>query len=138
MTYMDDFFKDKQVAKDPDSKYALESDKWDRKKATSIEKELKEYRLAAKELQKHTATGHEAVRDALMALFKVVPQLRDPKEVRPSFLVNHRVEQEMMELKEYQQLHEATRGEIGCGCGGLQLLGDRPKRGPGFCDLERL
>lgn len=111
MTYMDDFLKNKQVRKDPDSKYALESDKWDRKKAASIEKELKEYRLAAKELQKHADTGQEAARDALMALFKVSPQLRDPKEVRPSFLVNHRVEQEMMELKEYQQLHEATRGD---------------------------
>jgi len=111
MTYMDDFLKSKEVRKDPNSKYALESDKWDRKKAADIEKELKEYRLASKDLQQFTETGHEALRDALLALFKIVPQLRDPKEVRPSFLINHRVEQEMMELREYQNLHSVTRGD---------------------------
>ena len=125
MTYLDDFFSKKETRKDPDSRYALKSDKWDRRKAKEIDAELKEYQLASGELYKHAPTGHEAMRDTLMALFKVQPELRDPKEIRPSFLINHRVEEELFNLKEYERLHGSTRGDaIAAGLAAVDLEPD--------------
>lgn len=111
MSYLDDFFKDKTVRANPESKYALETDKWDRKIAQDIYREIREYQVATKALGGIAQTGPEALRDALISLFKFKPELRNPKEVRPSFLINHRVESEMMKLKEYEKLHASTRGD---------------------------
>lgn len=111
MKYLDEFLNNKSVRQNPDSKYAISHDKWDKRKASDIAAELVDFQQASNELYKVAKTGHEALRDTLLALFKVSPQLRDPKEVRPSFLINHRIEQEMMELPEYQKLHGTTRGD---------------------------
>lgn len=109
--FLKSFLKNKEVRRDPTSKYALVNNKWDREKASRIADEIREYRVASDALNTVAATGHEALRDTLLALYKVRPELRDPKEIRPSFLVNHRVEQEMMDLREYEKLHALTKGD---------------------------
>ena len=109
--FLRNFFENKEVRRDPNAKYAIQNNKWDRDKASKIADEIREYRVASNALSAVADTGHEALRDALLALFKVRPELRDPKEIRPSFLINHRVESEMLELKEYEKLHAVTRGD---------------------------
>ena len=109
--FLRNFFENKEVRRDPNAKYAIQNNKWDRDKASKIADEIRECRVASNALSAVADTGHEALRDTLLALFKVRPELRDPKEIRPSFLINHRVESEMLELKEYEKLHAVTRGD---------------------------
>lgn len=97
--------------RDPETRYAVQRNQWDRRVVNSLEREMKEFVLASKDLHKVTDTGIEAMGDALMGMFKVQPHLKPAKDVRPSYLVNHRVMGEFLELNEYEGLHDSASGD---------------------------
>jgi uncharacterized protein with von Willebrand factor type A (vWA) domain len=110
MGFLESFLNNRQVRKDPSTKYCVDSNKWDRQTKEEIEEQVKDYVLATNRLTDKVDTGYEAMSDTLLTLFKAAPKLRDPKEIRPSYLVNHRVMQEMFEVKELQ---DARRNSVG-------------------------
>jgi uncharacterized protein with von Willebrand factor type A (vWA) domain len=110
MAFMDDFLSSRQVRKDPSTKYSVQSNKWDRQTKDEVEEQVKDYIIATQRLTSHVDTGYEAMSDTLLSLFKAAPKLRDPKEMRPSYLINHAVMNEMHKLKE---MDEARRSSVG-------------------------
>lgn len=109
--FLDDFLGNKQVRKDPEAKFSIEGNKWDRHTRDRIAANVKEFAVAAQELAGQVDTGFEAMSDTLLALFKVNPQLRDPKAMRPSYLINHAVSGELMKLKEYEKARTSSVGD---------------------------
>ena len=114
--YMDRFLSDRKVRKDPNNKFSVKHDKWDKRTANQISSEVKAYTLAEKELSKAVDTGYEAMNDTLFALFKASPHLKESSEMRPSYIINHRVMDEMMKMKEYEGCRDLSIGDpIGAG-----------------------
>lgn len=110
MGFMDDFLSDRRVRKDPSTKYSVQSNKWDRQTKDEVEEQVKDYVIATNRLTDKVDTGYEAMSDTLLSLFKASPRLRDPEEMRPSYLVNHSVIKELQSLKE---MDEARRSSVG-------------------------
>lgn len=97
--------------RNPDTRFSVKRDRWDKQIASKMEREMKEFVLASKDLQGITDTGLEAMLDTFAATFKVIPHLKEGKEMRPSYLVNRRVMGELVELNEYEELHGANCGD---------------------------
>lgn len=109
--FLDDFLGNKKIRKDPEAKFSVEGNKWDRHTRDRITANVKEFAVAAEELAGQVDTGFEAMSDTLLALFKVTPKLRDPKSMRPSYLINHAVSSELMKLKEYDKARGVSVGD---------------------------
>lgn len=73
--------------------------------------QVKDYLIAAQELSGKVDTGWEAMSDTLMAMFKASPKLRDSDQVRPSYLINLKVMEEMFKLKEFDQARRYSIGD---------------------------
>lgn len=111
MSFLDDFLSNREVRKDPSSKYCIESNKWDRQTKDEVEEQVKDYILATDELTNKVSTGYEAMSDTLLTLFKASPKLRNQTDIRPSYLINHKVMQEMFELSELQDARRTSVGD---------------------------
>jgi uncharacterized protein with von Willebrand factor type A (vWA) domain len=109
--FLDRFIQNTNPSADPDAKFVFEHDKWDRKMADKIEREIADYRLAADSLKDITHTGYEAMVDTVFSLFKAAPSLRPQQEIRPSYLIDHKIMDEMVELKEYEKLRPSAKGD---------------------------
>lgn len=107
---VDDFLKKGRMA-DPESKNTLHADRWDREDYNSVLSEMKELSNAEGELYKHVETGAAAMEDTFFGLMKAVPELKSPKEVRPTYLINRSVMEEAMDLKEYDELRIYSVGD---------------------------
>lgn len=115
-SFLERFAKDRKVRRDPSTKFAVSHDKWDRRTADQIAEEVKDYKMAERELGNKVKTGYEAMTDTLFSLFKANPHLKDPKQVRPSYMINHRVVDEMMKLKEWARGRDISIGDpVGAG-----------------------
>lgn len=114
--FLNRFTKNRKSRRDPATKFTVAHDKWDRRTADQISEEVKDYKMAERELGRKVKTGHEAMIDTLFSLFKANPHLKDPKTVRPSYTINHRVVTEMMNLKEWDKCRDISIGDpIGAG-----------------------
>lgn len=111
MGYMDDFIRNKKVRKDPETKHVVVRDKWDRGMVADLERELKQYKYAQKDLTEITHTGYEAMADAALSLFKASPHLKHPNDIRPSYMVDHVVMDELLDMKEFENLHMTSTGD---------------------------
>ena len=95
----------------PESRHVVQRDKWDRGSVEKIEKEMKEFNLAAKDLQEAAHTGSECMSDTFLELFKVNPELKPGNEIRPSYQINQKVMQEFTDDQEYDSLHNSSMGD---------------------------
>lgn len=110
--FMSEFLKRKgPVRKDPETRQTVKRDKWDKDVLHHLEREMKEYNLASKDLHNVVGTGLEAMSDTFLSIFKVAPHQKNPNEVRPSYKVNHAVIGEMLGLTEYEELHGTAQGD---------------------------
>ena len=91
-------------------KKVIRSDKWDMEDWGEIIREDKMFSTADDKLTNFTPTGHEAMIDQFMALFKARPELLSEDEIRPSYLINQVVMDEAMGCPEYRDLrrHSVT------------------------------
>ena len=111
MSFLENFLSNHTVRKDPASKQCVEVNKWDQQTQDQILDQVKDYVIAAQELGDKVDTGWEAMSDTLMAMFKAAPKLRDSKAVRPSYLINLKVVEEMFKLKEFDQARRYSVGD---------------------------
>lgn len=109
--FLDRFIQNSNPLVDPDSKFVFEHDKWDKQVADKIADEIKEYNIAKDDLKEITHTGHEAMVDSLYSLFKAMPSLRPQGEIRPSYLIDHKIMEVMTGLKEYEKFRPTTKGD---------------------------
>jgi uncharacterized protein with von Willebrand factor type A (vWA) domain len=96
----------------PEGKYAVKRDQFDQEDYNAIVQELKELALAERDLANVAETGAPAIGDTFSALLKANPKLKDPNNMRPSYLVNHVVMEEAMGLNEYEELRVHTTGDV--------------------------
>lgn len=94
------------------SKLSIQHDDWDFTDWSKIIAEMQTLSLADDKLTAFTPTGHEAMADTFFSLYKAMPTMEDKKNMRPSYLVNHRVAQEVSELKEYTDLRTYSALDI--------------------------
>lgn len=104
MDFLDDLLNNKKNKPEDGAKLTINHDKWDFSDWGKIITDMKELSNADDRLTDFTPTGHEAMTDVFFSLYKAMPKLRDQKDIRPSYLVNHRVMSETHELKEYEEL----------------------------------
>src|SRR5690606_41134295 len=107
------------VKKVPESKRTVEHDKWDEEDYQAILMEVKPLSVAEDKLSEYVETGDSAMADTYFSLSKVVVELKDEKDIRPSYLVNRTVMSESHDLKEYKELRLNTEGDpiaaaLGC------------------------
>lgn len=93
------------------SKTTINNDKWDRADYNKVLNEMKDLSAAETKLHNFVDTGDSAMADTFYALMKAQPQLRDPNEIRPSYLVNRTVMDEAMKLNEYEELRIYSTGD---------------------------
>lgn len=95
------------------SRYSVDNDRWDRQDFEKILKNQPEVSAARKKLADNIAgeLGYDEGADAYWLLRKINPQLVEDHEVRPSRLLNKRVNTEMLELPEYAQVRRWTQGD---------------------------
>jgi len=111
LSFLEDFLSNQSVRKNPAAKSCIEGNKWDQQTQAQIMDQVKDYLIAAQELSGKVDTGWEAMSDTLMAMFKASPKLRDSDQVRPSYLINLKVMEEMFKLKEFDQARRYSIGD---------------------------
>lgn len=112
--FLDEFFGEDHYRPKtlPESKHTVKNDKWDQEDYDSILKEMKELSIAEDRLSDVVDTGSSAMGDEFFSLVKAYPQLKDPREVRPNYLINHTVMGEAMDLKEYEELRIHSTNDV--------------------------
>lgn len=108
--YVDNYIK-KGRPMDPETKNTIHSDQWDREDYNSILSEMEELSNAEGELYKHVETGSDAMEDMYFGLVKAMPEIKDPKDIRPTYLINRAVMDEALTLKEYDELRLYSVGD---------------------------
>jgi uncharacterized protein with von Willebrand factor type A (vWA) domain len=104
-SFLEDFFQDPLATKvDKKSKNTILHDQWDREDYLSILSEMKEFSKAEDRLTDAVKTGSSAMADTFFGLLKANPELKDAKHVRPSYMLNHKVMSEAINLKEFEEL----------------------------------
>src|SRR5947209_7880793 len=112
--FLQAFLGKKHVHPDRLSKYTLHADKWDLADVKRLIEEFQEFAVSQDDLVKVTETGDYFFHDAWFSLFKANPELKNRKEVRPTYQINHMVSEEAMGLTEYMELRDMCVGdEIG-------------------------
>ena len=119
--FMDDFFggTNRPVRKNPNSKFTVNHDKWDKEDYDAIVDEIKELEVAGNQLADFAPTGGPAMGDTFHSLKKALVKTKPEGEIRPSHLVNKVVADEFQQLKEYEELRMHTTGDVvsaGLGC----------------------
>lgn len=94
------------------SPYTVKHDKWDRKDYANIEAEIREFGVAARNLGKIGGSlADPMMADEFYALVKSLVNLRDPKDIRPSFRINAEVMNRQFELQEFDSLKTLCVGD---------------------------
>lgn len=93
------------------SKNTVDSDKWDRKNLQRMQEEMKEFEATTDKLAEHADTGDKLMDDTYFSMLKVDPKLVDRGKIRPSHIVNRKVMEEAMDLKEYEDLRNYSVGD---------------------------
>ncbi len=106
--FLSSFLENKKVRLDPESRNTINNDKWDKEDFEAIRRELRELPQAQKDLLGITSTGNEAVEDSYYSLKKPVPEVKEDKDVRPSYMINRRVMEETMELSEWERMRVSS------------------------------
>lgn len=98
---------------DPDklSKHVIHHDKWDQEDYNALLEEMRELAAAEDRLTDVVETGGSAFADTFFGLLKARVDLLDPKEVRPSHLINRFVMGEATELKEFDEMRTYSTGD---------------------------
>lgn len=110
--FLDKVLKDNNNRPRRGKKQVVKHDSWDDGDWDGLVEEMKELSNADDRLTDFTPTGHEAMKDTFFSLYKAVPRMEDPKEVRPSHLVNHRIMQEAQDLAEHKKLRTYSATDI--------------------------
>lgn len=95
------------------SRYTIDNDRWDRRDFDRLLKQQPELSSARHKLAENIAgeLGYDEGADALWLLYKINPQLLDDFSIRPSRLLNKRINEAMLDLDQYSSLRRWTRGE---------------------------
>jgi uncharacterized protein with von Willebrand factor type A (vWA) domain len=112
-SFLNTFFSDKSNWKRANklSKSVINHDKWDEEDFTKLLEEMREFSASEDRLTDFVETGGSAFGDTFYAFVKADPTLASPQGIRPSHLINRAVEQQMMDLKEYEELRSFTAGD---------------------------
>lgn len=106
--WLESYFGGNPVRLDPETKKTIESDRWDFEDFVAVRDEMRELPQAQRDLLGITDTGEEAIEDAYYTLKKPVPHHKDPKDIRPSYLINGRVMDDMMQLPEHERMRASS------------------------------
>lgn len=109
--FLSEFVSNRKFRKDPETKFVVDGNRWDKQARDRIAQSVVEFQQAAGQLGEFTDTGYEAMTDSISALLKVNPKLRDTKSVRPSYLINHTVLEELLKVEDYHKLHDYCMGD---------------------------
>lgn len=88
-------------------------DRYDRADQKAIAKEMREFRVAERKLcELAEQTGGHLTSDTFLGFYKVDAHLRPEEEMRPTFLINHRVQDELQKTPDWERLHTWTEGDL--------------------------
>jgi uncharacterized protein with von Willebrand factor type A (vWA) domain len=96
---------------DPDTKNVIGSNRWDKKRHDEVLDTVKDFYLATNDLGEFTPTGFNAMGDTYLSLVKAMPNLKKNHEIRPSYLINRAVLEELLGMDDYQQLRTYSIGD---------------------------
>ena len=95
------------------SRYTVDNDRWDRRDFDRLLKQIPELSSARRQLADNIAgeMGYDEGADAMWMLYKISPDLLEDFDIRPSRLVNKRVNAEFEKLPQYLNVRRWTQGE---------------------------
>lgn len=95
------------------SRYTVDNDRWDRRDFDRLLTQIPELSAARHRLAQNVAgdCGYDEGADALWMLYKINPELLEDFAIRPSRLVNKRVNEELEKLAPYLNVRRWTQGE---------------------------
>ena len=96
---LDEFYKETSTIK---------HDKFDENQYKSIREKAEELQDVADLRWETDPSWPDVVKDDYLALYKTLPESRDPSEIKPTHRVNHTVISKMMDTKEYDELRTYT------------------------------
>jgi uncharacterized protein with von Willebrand factor type A (vWA) domain len=90
----------------PLSKHTVDHDEWDTEALEGVSESIKPFAVSVDRLATFApVSGASLHEDAFLALYKSMPELHEPGDVRGTHLINRAVMGEAMGLPEYEQLH---------------------------------
>lgn len=110
--FLDEWLKSGK-APDPNklSRNTVDMDKWDKQDIARLRDEMPEFAAEADRFCDMVETGNAQWDDMFASLNKVEPKMLPGGKIRPSYLVNKAVQEEAMELKEFDELR--SLGTVG-------------------------
>jgi uncharacterized protein with von Willebrand factor type A (vWA) domain len=110
-SFLDSFLGKSEIRVEDLLKNTIRHDRFDREDFDHLKDEMREFAAAEDKLSDFVETGGSAYADSFFSLMKADPKLEDPNKVRPSHQVNHRVMQEAMDLKEWEEMRSYSCGD---------------------------
>lgn len=101
-----------QTGNIPDSRNVVETDMWDKENLDAIVAELKQYRIAKKQLKGVAETGSELFDDVFFTFNKYVTKSKDVKDLAPSHIVNKYIEELAEDLPAHAKLKLSSVNDI--------------------------
>ena len=114
---LDPFLRESQIKKPQDleklSRHTVDHDRWDWRDFNRLLKQMPELNAARTRLAEDIAgdLGYDEGADAFFMLHKINPERLPDYEIRPTRLLNARVNEELEKLSEYQNVRRWTMGE---------------------------
>ena len=96
---LDDFYKETSTIK---------HDRFDEKQFEAIKDKSEELQELSNSRFVDDESWPDVIKDDYLALYKAVPEQREPNEVKPTHRVNHAAISKMMDTKEYEELRTYT------------------------------
>ncbi|WP_121709610.1 VWA domain-containing protein [Streptomyces sp. E5N91] len=90
---------------------AVAADRFDRMAWRDTYEQSPALRELADDLGEHHAHTADLLTDVFLAAYKTAPRLREPAELEPSRLVNHRLVAALLESPDFAELHRETAGD---------------------------
>lgn len=91
--------------------HVIDYDRWDMEDLRDIVGAVPPFPAARKKLQEFSPTGKPALDDTFWTLLKAAPEVKDGSRIKPSHIVNQRINEELQNLPDLERLRYYSVGD---------------------------
>lgn len=91
--------------------HVIAYDKWDMEDLQDIIQVVPPFPAARRQLEQFSSTGKPAMNDTFWTLLKAIPEVKDNADIRPSHIINRRINEELRNLPDIERLRYYSVGD---------------------------